>query len=155
MPDPARPVATPDTGPNRRAVVVGAAAAAVGAGLLAVGCASTRTDPPADTGAAASSEPAAATPGALGPASEVPVGSAKIYPERQVVVTQAEPGRFVGLSTTCPHRGCAVATVSGATIICPCHRSTFGLDGSVISGPAPRGLAPREVTVDGDQLSLA
>lgn len=147
------PVCAPAAGPTRRAVVVGAGAAAVGAGLLAAGCASTAPAPAVDD-ADPDPEPAASRPGPLGPTSDVPVGGATIYADRGVVVTQAEQGSYVGLSTTCPHQGCAVASVVDATIVCPCHRSTFALDGSVISGPAPRGLQRREITVQGDQIVL-
>lgn len=148
MPDPTLPV---PSGPTRRHVVVGAGAAAVGAGLLAAGCSSTTADPtPAEA-----TQPTTPAPGPLGPASEVPAGSAKIYPEQQVVVSQAEAGTFVGLSAICPHQGCEVGSVDGATIICPCHGSTFALDGSVLSGPARHGLDPRPVSVQDGQIILS
>lgn len=92
---------------------------------------------------------------ALGPASEVPVGSARIYADQKVVVTQAAAGSYAAFSTTCPHQGCAVSSVSGGTIVCPCHGSTFALDGSVVQGPATRGLTKENVTVSGGQLTLS
>jgi Rieske Fe-S protein len=91
---------------------------------------------------------------ALGPASDVPVGSAKIYADRKVVVTQAAAGTYAAFSAICPHEGCAVSSVSGATIVCPCHGSTFALDGSVMQGPAARGLTARKVTVAGGQITV-
>jgi nitrite reductase/ring-hydroxylating ferredoxin subunit/uncharacterized membrane protein len=38
----------------------------------------------------------------------------------------------------CSHRGCALheGTLDGDTITCPCHGSTFRLDGSIVRGPA-------------------
>lgn len=132
---------------SRRAVVVGGAAALGGAGLLAAGCSSA---PPAETTA-----PAAAAGTVIGPASEVPVGSAAIFADQGVVVTQATAGSYAAFSTACPHAGCSVATVEGTNIVCPCHGSTFSLDGSVTRGPAQTGLEPREVTVAGDEITLA
>jgi Rieske Fe-S protein len=141
---------------HSRRTVVGAGAALAGVGLLASGCGSATTASSASGPAASATPDAPPGPGTpVGPASEVPVGSAKIFEAQEVVVTQAQAGSFVGFSTTCPHQGCAVSTVSGASIKCPCHGSTFALDGSVIAGPAPRGLQRRDVTVNGDEITLA
>ncbi|MGH3950727.1 MAG: ubiquinol-cytochrome c reductase iron-sulfur subunit [Pseudonocardiaceae bacterium] len=39
---------------------------------------------------------------------------------------------------------------------CPCHGSKYAIaDGSVTTGPAPRGLPERRVTVEGDQISVS
>ncbi|MDZ7882542.1 MAG: Rieske (2Fe-2S) protein [Mycobacterium sp.] len=48
--------------------------------------------------------------------------------------------------------GCAVSKVDGAQVICPCHGSTFGLDGAVVSGPAREPLTPAPITVQGDSI---
>lgn len=122
----------------RRHVLVGAGAV-VGAGAL-VACAG-----PED-------EPAAAQPetGVLAVTSEVPVGSALIVDG--IVLTQPKAGEFTGFSAVCPHAGCAVSKVDGAKVLCPCHGSTFGLDGAVISGPAREPLAPAPITVRGDSI---
>lgn len=143
----------------RRTVVAGAGAAAVGAvvSLAACGTSSgttaTPSAPPAGSSAPSRGSAAPAT-GAVGTVADVPVGGGRIYADRGVVVTQPTAGEFRAFSTVCPHQGCAVSNVSNGQIICPCHRSTFGLDGAVRSGPAPRGLDPVPVTVDGDQLIL-
>lgn len=131
---------------SRRTVVVGGAVA-LGAGLAVAGCAG---GPQAEP-----STPAAAPGTVLGPASEVPVGSAKIFTAQKVVVTQATAGTYAGFSTTCPHQGCAVAQVQGAAIICPCHGSTFGLYGGVTKGPAQTGLTATKVTAKGADITLA
>lgn len=141
------PDRTSPTPLSRRTVVVGAGA--LGAGLVVVGCATEDTG----TGEAAPRTSTAGT--VLGPATEVPVGSAKIYGTQGVVVTQATGGSFAAFSTVCPHQGCAVAAVEGATIVCPCHGSRFALDGSVEQGPATSGLSSRGVTVANDQLTLS
>jgi nitrite reductase/ring-hydroxylating ferredoxin subunit len=49
-------------------------------------------------------------------------------------------GTVRALSARCPHLGCTISRVSGNLLVCPCHGSTFHLDGSVVTGPAPRPL---------------
>lgn len=122
----------------RRTVVVGAAA--VGAGLTVAGCTTVSTAP---------TTPAEAP---IGSTADVPVGSARIFPESRVVVVQPTAGTFTAYDAACPHQGCNVGAVEGAEIVCPCHNSRFGLDGAVLSGPSPTGLVPVEVAVEGDQL---
>lgn len=144
-----------DTAPRpevtRRAVVAGAGAVAIAAGLVVAGC----SGPFADGSPGGSGDPSGKSGDALGPAGDVPVGSAKIYSGEGVVVTQADAGTYAGFSTVCPHQGCTVNEVEGAMIVCPCHGSEFALDGSVVSGPAPRGLTPKAVTVTGGRLTLS
>ncbi len=130
---------------NRRTVVIGGVVA-LGAGAAVAGCA-------AGGQTAAPTDAAAGT--ALGPASDVPVGGAKIFDAQGVVVTQATAGTFAAFSTVCPHQGCSVAQVEGASIICPCHGSEFGLDGGVRKGPAQTGLTAKAVTVTGSRITVA
>jgi Rieske Fe-S protein len=134
---------------SRRAVVLGAGAAAVGAGVLVAGCSTVET--PGATGETA--DDPAGTP--VGPASDVPVGSGRIFEAVGVVVTQVTAGSYAAFSATCPHQGCAVAAVEGATIVCPCHGSRFALDGSVTNGPAETGLEARPITVTNGEITLA
>ena len=49
-------------------------------------------------------------------------------------------GTVRALSARCPHLGCTISRVSGNLLVCPCHGSTFHLDGSVVTGPALRPL---------------
>ncbi|MEU0506858.1 Rieske (2Fe-2S) protein [Nocardia sp. NPDC005998] len=139
---------------NRRTVVIaGASAAAAAAALTACTTYGKANTPQAPA-------PAAGPPGQKAPAgqnaiaatSEVPVGGGVI--KGDVVVTQPTAGSFVGLDSTCTHAGCKVANVSGGTINCACHGSKFGLDGSVVNGPATRPLAPKSVHVEGDSIAL-
>jgi Rieske Fe-S protein len=120
----------------------------LGAGALGVGCTGCSVAP---TGTAGDAAPAGTV---LGPAADVPVGSGRIYVEQGVLVTQATEGQFTAFSTVCPHQGCNVDKVTGESVRCPCHGSTFALDGSVVQGPATSGLASRTVSVEGGQLTL-
>ncbi|MDO3403468.1 Rieske (2Fe-2S) protein [Mycolicibacterium neoaurum] len=129
---------------GRRQMVVGSAMAVGALGAVAA-CGS------ADAPSAAPqtpSEPAENTE--LAKTADVPVGSALVVDG--IVLTQEQPGRIRGFSTVCPHAGCAVSKVTGAEVICPCHGSSFGLDGAVLTGPAHGPLTPVDVVVRGDSV---
>ncbi|MFE2957888.1 QcrA and Rieske domain-containing protein [Nocardia tengchongensis] len=133
-----------------------AAAPVTGSGAPAT----TTTTAPATTTAAApppAAEPPAAGPGpapvngtVLAGTAGVPVGGGVILGD--TVVTQPNAGNFLAFSSVCPHQGCAVNAISGGVINCPCHGSQFALDGSLVRGPATRGLAARQVSVRDGQL---
>ena len=128
---------------TRRGVLAGAAALGVAGALVACGDDSPATPP--STGGDGNTTVSAA---------KVPVGSAAIVGE--VVVSQPTAGSYKAFSAECPHQGCRVSRVEGKQITCVCHGSVFSAtDGSVLSGPSPRGLTSRSVTVDGDSLTIA
>jgi Rieske Fe-S protein len=126
------------------------AGTSLAAGAVLAGCGSSDEPTASETSGAADGAGAE-----LGAASEVPVGSAVIYADQQVVVAQPKAGEYVAFSATCTHQGCLVSEVAGAEIICTCHGSRYSIeDGSVISGPAEEPLASEEVSVESDQLVL-
>jgi nitrite reductase/ring-hydroxylating ferredoxin subunit len=93
--------------------------------------------------------------GGLAKTSEIPVGSGKIFPEVQTVITQPTAGEFKAFTSICTHQQCPVVEVTD-TINCKCHGSKFSItDGSVVSPPAPSPLAAKAVTVDGDTIRVA
>lgn len=56
-------------------------------------------------------------------------------------------------NVVCPHAGCFVGVKPDESgFACPCHRSSFDLDGEVDdpSSPAPRGMDPLDVDVRPD-----
>jgi len=122
------------------------------AGTIA-GCATYGRPPaaPAATPPSPASEPAAAQ--AIAKAADIPVGSGVIVDD--VVITQPERGEFKAFSAVCTHAGCNVAEVLGASINCPCHGSSFNLDGTVAKGPADRPLDAKGIVVQGDSIALA
>jgi Rieske Fe-S protein len=157
---------------TRRGVVAAAGGVGLGAVLTACGSdsksndASTSTSPPSqapttDAGTTTGSAPTKAagnsgggTP--LGKTSDIPVGGGKIFADQKVVVTQPTAGQFKGFSAVCTHQGCTVGSVSGGTINCPCHGSKFHVaDGSVANGPAAAPLPSKQVTVSGDEITMA
>ncbi len=66
-------------------------------------------------------------------------------PVGAVYVEKLESGGVRVFNTTCPHAGCSVAC-NGTAYHCPCHNSSFNLDGSKMSSdsgrenPSPRDL---------------
>lgn len=102
--------------------------------------------------ASSASAPAAVE---LAAVSAIPLNGGAVFDGPQVVVTQPEQGAIKGFTAVCPHQGCLVSTVQDNEILCPCHGSLFSAeDGSVIQGPATQGLAPVDVSVEGDKVFL-
>lgn len=124
---PTRPSAT------RRTVLRGAALTPVaGLGLAACSAAG-------EGGTAPDATPTA--PVALGAESEVPKGGAKLYRDKNVVVSRAADGSLKAYSTICTHAGCPINKLSGTTLVCPCHGSEFdALTGKVVQAPATEPL---------------
>lgn len=62
-------------------------------------------------------------------------------PEGQFYLARLEDGSFLALSQTCTHLGCALPwDANEQKFICPCHGSTFDIEGEVLTPPATRGL---------------
>uniref|UniRef100_A0AAU2VDB9 Cytochrome bc1 complex Rieske iron-sulfur subunit n=1 Tax=Streptomyces sp. NBC_00003 TaxID=2903608 RepID=A0AAU2VDB9_9ACTN len=141
--------------PARRTVIACVGAAGLAAALTACGGGSDNAgggdDPkPAADGAGKDAG------GVLGRTSDIPQGGGKIFAAQGVVVTQPTAGQFKAFSAKCTHQGCAVSSVSGGTINCPCHGSKFDVaDGSVKGGPAPSPLPAAAISVEGGSIKLA
>jgi cytochrome b6-f complex iron-sulfur subunit len=71
--------------------------------------------------------------------------------ERIFLVRQGNTFRC--LSAICTHLGCTVNR-AGSGYHCPCHGSVFDDQGTVKSGPAPRGLEWFQVTLSKDNRLL-
>lgn len=56
---------------------------------------------------------------------------------------------FRAISAVCTHLGCTVSR-EGEGFHCPCHGSAFQADGSNVSGPAPRPLPWRPLSLAPD-----
>lgn len=62
---------------------------------------------------------------------------------------------FEVLSAVCPHLGCEVPwNADAAKFVCPCHGSVFAPDGSLIQGPALRGMDTLEIKMEEDALMV-
>ena len=86
------------------------------------------------------------------PLSDLPVGTTRVFADRQIALTRTGEATVVAYSALCPHQGCAVAVVDGQ-LKGPCHGSKFDTTtGAVVRGPARSGLETRTVTVDDDTI---
>lgn len=62
-----------------------------------------------------------------------------------VAAYRDEQGELRSMTPACTHLGCPLTwNEPESTWDCPCHGSRFGVDGSVLQGPATRPLAARE-----------
>jgi menaquinol-cytochrome c reductase iron-sulfur subunit len=58
-----------------------------------------------------------------------------------VRVKGTAPGEVQVLSPICTHLGCPIGwSADTSQFHCPCHGGTFDKDGSLVSGPPPRGM---------------
>jgi Rieske Fe-S protein len=150
------------SGLNRRHVIGGATAAALGLPVLAA-CGSDDSDAATDpAGSSSSSDTGTATPTngaaaeAVATTGDVPVGGCAVFADQKVVVTQPTEGEFKAFTSVCTHQGCTVSASTDGVIPCACHGSEFSIeDGSVIQGPATSPLAEVAINVDGDSITLA
>jgi Rieske Fe-S protein len=146
---------------TRRAVLGGVAAVGAGAFLAACG-----SDEPTDSdsgsadgtteGSGDAGSGDAGGGGALATTDEVPVGGGTVFQKEKIVVTQPTEGDFKAFTAVCTHQGCTVGSVEGDTIQCNCHGSQYNAaDGKVKKGPAPKALAPKKVTVEGNNIIVS
>jgi Rieske Fe-S protein len=137
----------PQATPSRRRVLA-TSGVVVAAAAVTAACGSSSSSTGSGTGGSA--EPAGAAK------ADVPVGGGVILEGRKVVITQPTAGTYKAFSAVCTHQGCVVSSVADGTINCACHGSAFSAaDGSVTNGPAKSPLAPVNVTVAGDQITVA
>lgn len=59
----------------------------------------------------------------------------------------------IAFAPQCPHLGCAYHwNAAKHEFLCPCHASTFSIQGEVLTGPSPRALDRYELKVEQDKL---
>lgn len=126
---------------SRRAILGGVAAALAGIGLIG----------PAESALAA------AKTYTVGKASEVAVGSAKMYTVAgtPVIVTQPKKGVFKAFKGYCTHEQVQLAGIQGSNLVCNQHGATFNTtSGKVTGGPARSPLAAYKVAVSAGSLKV-
>jgi len=74
------------------------------------------------------------------------------FPDRQVgsvFLSRNEDGELKCFSCVCPHLGCTINYEDKAKLyVCPCHASSFKLDGERENQIPPRSMDPLEVRVN-------
>jgi cytochrome b6-f complex iron-sulfur subunit len=82
------------------------------------------------------------------------VGQASGY-SNPIVIARVRDDMFAALDAICTHDRCTVAyNALNLTLDCPCHGSTYEVDGKVINGPALRALPKFTATSDGTTLTI-
>lgn len=139
---------------TRRTVLGGAGAVAAVTALTACGSsadeAAGRT--PAQRPAPTTTSPPGPDAQVVAAVADVPVGGGVLLEGKRLVLTQPTEGDFHAFIAVCTHQGCNIARVERDRILCPCHGSQFGLDGSPVAGPAKRPLRSRAVEARGPDL---
>jgi menaquinol-cytochrome c reductase iron-sulfur subunit len=70
-------------------------------------------------------------------------------------VVKVADNQAIAFAPQCTHLGCAYHwDEANKNFLCPCHTSTFDIDGKVLSGPAPRPLDRYMVKVEGTKLLI-
>ena len=137
---------TTTTGPNRRTVLCGLAAAFAAPGALAA-CSSDPGEFQPGTPTQAAPQP---TAGGGTPLAQVPVGGGTIVTkgEQTILLVQPTAGTVKGFDASCPHQGTTVDPPQNGVITCPNHFSQFdGATGALRKGPAATGLTEVPVRV--------
>jgi len=76
----------------------------------------------------------------IGKPETIPVNTVLVSRARKLYVVHTPDG-FYALSAICTHLGCVTRhEPERDRIVCPCHGSSFDLEGRVLGGPAPSPL---------------
>lgn len=70
-------------------------------------------------------------------------------------VVKTADNRVTAFAPECTHLACAYHWEDERNMfVCPCHGSTFSVDGKVLSGPAPRPLDQFAVKLEGTKILI-
>ncbi len=115
----------------------------------------------ADASTSAGASSGAATPSSSAPSgkalaklSDIKVGeaiSARGPDGADIIITRPTETTVAAYSAICTHEGCTVRP-AGARLDCPCHASSFDLQGAKLRGPARGPLPPVKVALAGDDV---
>ncbi len=76
--------------------------------------------------------------------------------EFPIFIVRTGEDDYVAYSSECTHFGCEVEFESfEAGYVCPCHGSTFDIEGSVTNGPAKQDLVRFDLEWDEAQITLS
>lgn len=68
-----------------------------------------------------------------------------------LLINRGENGEFYVLDSECRHASCVVQPYEEfSAMFCPCHGSTYAIDGSILTGPTESPLRPYAFEFDGD-----
>jgi nitrite reductase/ring-hydroxylating ferredoxin subunit len=136
-------------GPTRRDVLAGICGTAALAGCSAYGGSSDEPAAPA---------PATVAGRPIAKVADIPVGGGKVVSAsgQSLLIVQPTAGQIKAFSANCTHQGTIIGDPVNGVSTCPNHGSRFNTaDGSVLNGPAGTPLVAVNVTVTGDDITLA
>ncbi|PYR66771.1 MAG: hypothetical protein DMF88_15160 [Acidobacteria bacterium] len=82
-------------------------------------------------------------------------GWRKVLSEKPVYVVKGSDGRPRVLSAVCPHLGCSIGwNDAKGQFVCPCHNGAFTADGTLLSGPPPRGMDELDARIESGRLQV-
>ncbi len=64
------------------------------------------------------------------------------------VIAVNTDNEFKIFSSRCSHLGCKIDKIENGKLICPCHGSTYNLEGAVTKGPASKSLQTLQYKID-------
>ena len=70
------------------------------------------------------------------------------------LVAHTAQNSFVALSAICTHQTCTITGFGNQNYVCPCHGSTFDVNGRVLGGPAPAPLHQYTAQFTGGVLTI-
>ena len=70
-----------------------------------------------------------------------------------LIVVRKDAGSAVAVSSKCTHLGCTVRK-EPSFFRCPCHGSTYTLEGEVVRGPAEFPLDRYDAKIEGDEIII-
>ena len=101
--------------------------------------------------------PADGTPLAVPVVVDAPRDGWNVLPPTTVgsVFLRRDGAQVRALSTVCPHLGCGIDyDAAQRRFACPCHESSFALDGRVSAGPSPRAMDELETRVSAGRVEV-
>ena len=71
------------------------------------------------------------------------------------LVAHTAQNAYSAMTAICTHQTCTVNGFQNQTFVCPCHGSTFDLNGHVLMGPAPASLRQYATQFSNGVLTIA
>jgi cytochrome b6-f complex iron-sulfur subunit len=88
-----------------------------------------------------------------GPVDSFVIGSVTEFPDGRFFLIRAHDGGFLAVYRRCTHLGCSVNWEPDQNrFFCPCHASSFDINGDVENPPAPRALDTFPVQITDGQV---
>ena len=77
------------------------------------------------------------------------------FRQGKLYLVRRNDGGFLAVSLKCSHLGCSIAwNENEHKFICPCHSSSFDINGDVLHPPAPRALDIYNISIDNGFITV-